>query len=55
MAYNKKNLSLIPQALPLVLPSWSRPIYVANQQGPGTGEACEDAQEDVAAGRLRLR
>ena len=29
MAYNKKNLSLIPQALPLVLPSWSLPIYFA--------------------------
>ena len=29
MAYNKKNLSLVPQALPLVLPSWSLPIYFA--------------------------
>jgi hypothetical protein len=27
MAYNKKNLSLIVQGLPLVLPSWSLPIY----------------------------
>ena len=29
MEYNKKNLSLIPQGLPLVLPSWSLPIYFA--------------------------
>lgn len=29
MAYNRKNLSLIPQGLPLVLPSWSLPIYFA--------------------------
>ncbi len=27
MAYNKRNLSLVVQALPLVLPSWSLPIY----------------------------
>jgi hypothetical protein len=29
MAYNKRNLSLIPQALPLVLPSWTLPVYFA--------------------------
>ena len=29
MAYNKRNLSLIPQGLPLVLPSWSLPVYFA--------------------------
>jgi hypothetical protein len=29
MAYNRKNLSLIPQGLPLVLPSWSLPMYFA--------------------------
>ncbi len=29
MEYNKRNLSLIPKALPLVLPSWSLPIYFA--------------------------
>jgi hypothetical protein len=34
MAYNKKNLSLIPQALPLVLPSWSLPIYFAINKEP---------------------
>lgn len=27
MAYNKRNLSVIPAALPLILPSWSLPIY----------------------------
>ena len=29
MEYNKRNLSLIPKGLPLVLPSWSLPIYFA--------------------------
>lgn len=29
MAYNKKNLSLLVKGLPLVLPSWSLPIYFA--------------------------
>ena len=29
MAYNKRNLSLIPKGLPLVLPSWSLPVYFA--------------------------
>jgi hypothetical protein len=29
MAYNKKNLSLLVQGLPLVLPSWSLPVYFA--------------------------
>ena len=29
MDYNKKNLSLIPKGLPLVLPSWSLPVYFA--------------------------
>jgi hypothetical protein len=33
MAYNKRNLSLIPQALPLVLPSWSLPVYFAVNKG----------------------
>lgn len=27
MAYNKRNLSVIPAALPLILPSWSLPVY----------------------------
>ena len=27
MAYNKRNLSLIVQGLPLILPTWSMPIY----------------------------
>ena len=27
MEYNKHNLSLIPKGLPLVLPSWSLPVY----------------------------
>lgn len=27
MAYNKRNLSLIVQGRPLILPSWSMPIY----------------------------
>ena len=27
MAYNAHNLSLIPKGLPLVLPSWSLPVY----------------------------
>jgi len=29
MAYNKRNLSLVVKGLPLVLPSWSLPIYFA--------------------------
>jgi glucose/arabinose dehydrogenase len=29
MEVNKKNLSLIPQGLPLILPSWSLPAYFA--------------------------
>jgi hypothetical protein len=29
MEYNKRNLSLIPKGLPLVLPSWSLPAYFA--------------------------
>jgi hypothetical protein len=29
MAYDKRNLSLIPQALPLILPSWTLPVYFA--------------------------
>lgn len=29
MEYNKRNLSLIPKGLPLVLPSWSLPVYFA--------------------------
>jgi hypothetical protein len=29
MAYNKKNLSLLVKGLPLVLPSWSLPVYFA--------------------------
>lgn len=32
MAYNKKNLSLVVQALPLVLPTWSLPIYFKMQK-----------------------
>ena len=32
MAYNKKNLSLIVQGLPLVLPTWSLPIYFKMQE-----------------------
>ena len=31
MAYNKKNLSLLVQGLPLVLPSWSLPVYFSMQ------------------------
>ena len=27
MEYNKKNLSLVVQGLPLILPSWATPIY----------------------------
>ena len=27
MAYNKRNLSLFVQGLPLILPTWSMPIY----------------------------
>jgi hypothetical protein len=29
MEVNKRNLSLIPKGLPLVLPSWSLPVYFA--------------------------
>ena len=29
MEYNKRNLSLIPKGLPLVLPSWTLPAYFA--------------------------
>jgi hypothetical protein len=32
MAYNKKNLSLIVQGLPLVLPTWSLPIVFSLQK-----------------------
>jgi hypothetical protein len=32
MAYNKRNLSLIVQGLPLILPSWSMPIYFGMQK-----------------------
>ena len=32
MAYNQRNLSLIVQGLPLVLPSWSLPIYFKMQE-----------------------
>jgi hypothetical protein len=32
MAYNKKNLSLIVQGLPLILPSWSLPIVFGLQK-----------------------
>jgi hypothetical protein len=32
MAYNKKNLSLIVQGLPLVLPTWSLPIVFGLQK-----------------------
>ncbi len=32
MAYNKRNLSLIVQGLPLVLPTWSLPIYFKMQE-----------------------
>jgi len=39
MAYNKKNLSLIPQALPLVLPSWSLPVYFAVSDKEDQGKA----------------
>ena len=33
MAQNKKNLSLIVQGLPLILPSWSLPIYFHMKDG----------------------
>jgi hypothetical protein len=29
MEYNKHNLSLVPKGLPLVLPTWSLPMYFA--------------------------
>lgn len=29
MEVNKRNLSLIPKGLPLVLPSWTLPVYFA--------------------------
>jgi hypothetical protein len=32
MAQNKKNLSLIVQGLPLILPTWSLPIYFKMQE-----------------------
>ena len=32
MAYNKKNLSLVVQGLPLILPTWSLPIYFKMQE-----------------------
>lgn len=32
MAYNKRNLSLIVQGLPLILPTWSLPIYFKMQE-----------------------
>ena len=34
MEYNKRNLSLIPKGLPLVLPSWSLPVYFAVTKEP---------------------
>lgn len=35
MAYNKKNLSLIVQGLPLFLPSWATPIYFSMNKDDG--------------------
>ncbi len=32
MVYNKKNLSLVVRGLPLILPSWSLPIYFGMQK-----------------------
>lgn len=32
MAYNKKNLSLVVEGLPLILPSWAVPIYFSLNQ-----------------------
>jgi hypothetical protein len=32
MAQNQKNLSLVVQGLPLILPSWSLPIYFKVQE-----------------------
>jgi hypothetical protein len=32
MAYNKRNLSLFVQGLPLILPSWAVPIYFGMQK-----------------------
>lgn len=32
MAQNEKNLSLVVQALPLILPTWSLPIYFKMQE-----------------------
>ncbi len=32
MAQNKKNLSLFVQGLPLILPTWSLPIYFKMQE-----------------------
>jgi hypothetical protein len=41
MEYNKKNLSLIVQGLPLILPSWATPIYFSmnsNEDKPQRGK-----------------
>ena len=46
MDYNKRNLSLIPKGLPLVLPSWSLPVYfaVTKEEEPAAKPAKKHAQ-----------
>ena len=49
MDYNKRNLSLIPKGLPLVLPSWSLPVYfaVTKEEEPAAKPAKKHAKKST--------
>ena len=49
MAYNAHNLSLIPKGLPLVLPSWSLPVYfaVTKEEEPAAKPAKKHAKKST--------
>ena len=48
MAYNKKNLSLFVEGLPLILPSWATPIYFSlkkDQDAPKPAKKAKHAKK----------
>ena len=47
MAYNAHNLSLIPKGLPLVLPSWTLPVYFAVTKDRRAREAGEEVRQEA--------
>jgi hypothetical protein len=56
MAYNKKNLSLVVQGLPLVLPSWAVPIYFSlnkDQDKPKQAKKAKQAKKKQAKKKKR--